>query len=63
MPERAKVTSLEAIEGFRARLIIYRDKAGRVLDEVSEEVSRTRGWLQGDRVTFGGPDSPPAQRA
>jgi len=52
MPERAKVTSLEAIESFRARLIIYRDKAGRVLDEVSEEVSRTRGWLQGDRVTF-----------
>ena len=32
MPERAKVTSLEAIEDFRAKLIIYRAKAGRVLD-------------------------------
>lgn len=52
MPERAKVTSLEAIEAFRSRLIIYRDKAGRVLDEVSEEVLRTRVWLQSDRVTF-----------
>src|SRR5882672_10918645 len=52
MPERAKVTSLEAVEAFRARLIIYRDKAGRVLDEVSEEVSRTRSWLQNDRITF-----------
>jgi len=50
--ERAKVTSLEAIETFRARLIIYRDKAGRVLDEVGEDVIRTRVWLQTDRVTF-----------
>ena len=52
MPERAEVTSLEAIEAFRARLIIYRDKAGRVFDEVSEDVLRTRVWLQTDRVTF-----------
>jgi hypothetical protein len=52
MPERAKVTSLEAIEAFRARLIVYRDKAGRVLDEVGEDVIRTRIWLQTDRVTF-----------
>jgi hypothetical protein len=52
MPERAKVTSLESIELFRARLIIYRDKAGRVLDEVGEDVIRTRIWLQTDRVTF-----------
>lgn len=50
MPDRAKVTSLEAIESFRAKLIIYRDKAGRVLDEVSDEVTRTRLWLEGDRV-------------
>ena len=49
MPERAKVTSLEAIEDFRARLIIYRDKAGRVLDEVSDGVIRTRLWLASDR--------------
>jgi len=50
MPERARVTSLEAIESFRAKLIIYRDKAGRVLDGVSDEVIRTRLWLQSDRV-------------
>lgn len=50
MPERAKVTSLEAIESFRAKLIIYRDKAGRVLDEVSDEVTRTRLWLENDRM-------------
>lgn len=50
MPERAKVTSLEAIESFRAKLIIYREKAGRVLDEVSDDVIRTRLWLENDRV-------------
>ena len=49
MPERARVTSLEAIEDFRAKLIIYRDKAGRVLDEVSDDVVRTRLWLQSER--------------
>jgi hypothetical protein len=52
MPERAQVTSLEAIEAFRSRLIIFREKAGRVLDEVADEVLRTRVWLQSDRVTF-----------
>lgn len=52
MPDRAKVTSLEAIENFRAKLIIYRDKAGRVLDEVSDEVIRTRLWLENDRPAF-----------
>ena len=49
MPNRARVTSLEAIESFRARLIIYRDKAGRVLDEVSDELIRARLWLENDR--------------
>ena len=52
MPERAQVTSLEAIETFRTRLVIYREKAGRVLDEVAEDILRTRVWLQSDRVTF-----------
>ncbi len=52
MPDRAKITSLEALELFRARLIIYRDKASRVLDEVSDEVTRTRLWLENDRPAY-----------
>jgi len=52
MPDSARVTSLEAIESFRAKLIIYRDKAGRVLDEVSDEVTRTRLWLESDRIAY-----------
>ena len=52
MPERAKVTSLEALEDFRARLIVYREKASRVLDEVSDNVTRTRLWLETDRPAY-----------
>ena len=51
MPDRAKVSSLEAIEAFRAKLIVYRDKAGRVLDQVGDEVIRTRLWLDNDCQT------------
>ena len=49
MSEHAKVTSLEALESFRAKLIVFRTKAGGVLDEVSDEVTRTRLWLESDR--------------
>jgi hypothetical protein len=52
MPDRAKVTSLEVIESFRAKLIVYREKAARVLDEVSDEVTRTRSWLEQDRPAY-----------
>src|SRR5688572_20366425 len=44
--ERANVTSTEAIERFRARLIVYRDKAKPLLADAADEVSRTREWLQ-----------------
>jgi len=49
MPERARVTSLEALEAFRASLVVYLSKAGRALDEVGDEVVRTRLWVQADR--------------
>ena len=46
MPEAARITSVEA---FRADLLVYLEKARLVVDEVGEEVTRTRGWLQDDR--------------
>ena len=52
MADRAKVTSLEALEDFRARLIVYREKASRALDEVSDQVTRTRLWLETDRPAY-----------
>jgi hypothetical protein len=49
MPPTAKVTSIEAIDAFKASLIVYLEKAGCVLDDVSDDVLRTRIWLQTDR--------------
>ncbi len=47
MAIRANITSVEAIESFRAHLIVYLSKAKPALEEVSAEVVRTRIWLQG----------------
>jgi hypothetical protein len=49
MPQRAQVTSVEAIESFRAHLIVYLTKARAALDEVDSEKQRTRSWLQNDQ--------------
>jgi capsule polysaccharide export protein KpsE/RkpR len=49
MPEAARITSVEAIEAFRADLLVYLEKARLVVEEVGEEVTRTRAWLQDDR--------------
>jgi hypothetical protein len=49
MPQHARVSSIEAIEAFKNSLVIYLAKAGRLLDEVSEGVVRTRLWLEHDQ--------------
>ena len=49
MVEQAHVRSVESIQSFRASLLVYLDRAGRALDEISEEVVRTRIWLESDR--------------
>jgi len=48
-PQSAKVTSVDSLDAFKASLIVYLEKAGRILDEVSEDVVRTRIWLETDR--------------
>ena len=52
MPDRAHVTSVEALESFRSSLIIYLSKARPTLEEVNASVQRTRGWLEGERRTY-----------
>ena len=52
MPDRAHVTSVDALESFRASLIIYLSKARPTLEEVSADVQRTRGWLEGEKRTY-----------
>ncbi len=43
---QANVTDIEALERFRSSLILFLERAGLALDEVGEEVKRTRIWLQ-----------------
>ena len=46
---QVKVTSLDALESFRSRLILFLTKAGCSVSEVIDEVNRTRYWLQNDQ--------------
>lgn len=46
----AKVSSIEALEAFRADLIRYIEKARTALEDAEGEVRRTRSWLDMDRT-------------
>ena len=46
MATRVNVTSVEAIESFRASLVLYLSQARPTLAEINSEVTRTRVWLQ-----------------
>jgi hypothetical protein len=49
MPGQAQITSVEALEAFRADLIVYLTQMQPVLDEVGSELTRTKFWLQNDQ--------------
>ena len=49
MAQGAHVSSSEAIEAFRANLIVYLSKARPALENACDEALRTRQWLQMDR--------------
>ncbi|MEM9281644.1 MAG: hypothetical protein AAGA96_07460 [Verrucomicrobiota bacterium] len=49
MADRAHVTDLEALERLRSQLVLFMERASLILDEVSEEVKRTRIWLQSEQ--------------
>jgi chromosome segregation ATPase len=52
MPERANVTSVDALKAFRSHLIVYVSKARPTLEEVTGDVTRTRLWLESDRRVY-----------
>ena len=52
MATQAQITSVEAIELFRAALIVFTSQARPALEEVSGEMTRTRLWLQNDQRRF-----------
>ena len=49
MATEAHVSSIAALDDFRAALVVYLERAGRVLYDVRGEVVSTRDWLQTDR--------------
>ena len=49
MADRAQVTSFEAVNSFRADLIVFLSRARAVLEEASDDVLRTRLWVQNDQ--------------
>jgi len=52
MATHAKITSVDALEVFRASLIVFLNKAHSALDQASDEIRRTRGWIQYDRRSY-----------
>jgi hypothetical protein len=49
MAEQAKVTSIDALETFRASVILFLTTAHQHLDSVGDDVRRMRGWVQSDQ--------------
>ena len=49
MADRAHVSSVDALESFRAQLLVYLSQARPALEEVSADVVRTRVWLENDQ--------------
>ncbi len=48
----AHVSSVHAIETFRANLLTYVAKARPVLEDICDEISRAREWLEHDRRPY-----------
>jgi len=46
---KAHVTSVEALEAFRNSLVLFLEKANRALNEIGDQVSRTRTWTHFDQ--------------
>lgn len=49
MADEAKIHSLEALESFRAALIIYQTRARRAVDSGIDEAKRVQRWVQQDQ--------------
>jgi hypothetical protein len=49
MAGQAQITSVEALEAFRADLIVYLSQMRPVIDEVASELMRTKFWLQNEQ--------------
>lgn len=50
MPEIAQVRSIDALDDFRAHLVVYLEKARPALEEIGGDLRRTQLWLESDRL-------------
>jgi len=50
MATDAKVRSIDELEAFRAGLIVFQNRAKKAVDQASDEVRRTRLWIETDRI-------------
>ncbi|MDB3939360.1 hypothetical protein N9406_00220 [Verrucomicrobiales bacterium] len=46
MADKANVASVESLDRYRSNLVVFLERVSSILDEVGEEVKRTRIWLQ-----------------
>jgi len=49
MGTQARVTSVDALDSFRAGMVVFVTKARQAVDTVRDRVRRTRQWLQHDQ--------------
>ncbi|MCX6876981.1 MAG: hypothetical protein NTW21_24675 [Verrucomicrobia bacterium] len=54
MSNQARISSIDALEAFRAELIQYIEKARVALEDMTGEARRTRTWLDVDRTQHWG---------
>ncbi|MBB5031500.1 hypothetical protein [Prosthecobacter vanneervenii] len=52
MSDQARISNLDAIEAFRAALVVFISKTRQALDSVQEGVGRTRAWLQTEQPAY-----------
>jgi len=52
MAEQAHVSSVDAIEIFRAELIAYLSKTRPIVEDACDEILRTREWIENDRRLY-----------
>ncbi|MGV3663236.1 MAG: hypothetical protein ACO1TE_23895 [Prosthecobacter sp.] len=52
MAEQARISNLDAIETFRAALIVFTGKTRQALDAAQDAVKKTRAWLNTEQPAF-----------
>ena len=52
MTKNAQITSIEAVEDFRAKLIVYQVSVRAALEEISSEILRMRQWIETDQRNY-----------